>query len=129
MYADKLVNLDNLLIQLRDEITPHWQKFGLIVGVPQEIIAKYSEYPPDQCIIEILDYWLRHHNDGPLTWRDVAYALRKIKLCQLAEKILKVYVTGNVISIKLIFICTVYNYIAISWVQRILYYKLETVPC
>ena len=97
MHADNLkpVNLDNLLIQLREEVTPHWQNFGLTIGVPREVIVKYSEYPPDQCMIEILDYWLRHHDDAaPLTWRDVAVALRQIKLYQLAEKILKVYVIG-----------------------------------
>lgn len=96
MHADNLkqVNLDNLLIQLREEVTPHWQNFGLIIGVPRKVIVKYSEYPPDQCMIEILDYWLRHHDDAPLTWRDVAVALRQIKLYQLAEKILKVYVIG-----------------------------------
>jgi hypothetical protein len=99
MHADKQVNLDNLLIQLRDEVTPHWQNFGLTIGVPREVIVKYSEYPPDQCMIEILDYWLRHHDHAPvpLTWRDVAIALRQIRLHQLAEKILKVYVTGEYI--------------------------------
>lgn len=94
IITDKLINLDNLLIQLRDEVTPHWQKFGMIIGVPKDIIVKCSEYPPDQCIIEILDHWLRHHKDGPLTWRDVAEVLRQINLSQLSENILKVYETG-----------------------------------
>ena len=55
---------------------------------------KCSEYPQDQCMIEILDYWLRLHDNTPLTWRDVAEALRQINLSQLSENILKVYVTG-----------------------------------
>ena len=90
----KLVNLDNLLIELRDEVTPHWQEFGMIIGVPSDMIVKCSKYPPDQCMVEILDYWIRLHNDTPLTWRDVAQALRQIDLPQLSEKILEVYVTG-----------------------------------
>lgn len=95
--TDKAVNLDTLLIQLRDEVTPHWQKFGRIIGVPNDMIVKCSKYPPDQCMIEILDYWLRQHNDAPLTWRDVAQALRQINLSQLSETILETYVTGIII--------------------------------
>ena len=53
----------------------------------------YSGYPADQCLIEMLDYWLRHHQGQP-TWKDVAKALNEIKLHQLAENILQVYVTG-----------------------------------
>ena len=92
--SDKSLSLDNLLIQLRDEVTPHWYEFGLTVGVPQEFLDKCSDYPPYQCIVEVLDYWLKHHC-GQLTWRDVAHALKKINLYQLAEKILQIYETGD----------------------------------
>ena len=80
--------MDNLLIQLRDDVTPHWYEFGVTVGVPKEIMDKFKDYPPDQCIVEVLDYWLVHYR-GRLTWRDVADALKEIQLHRLAEYILQ----------------------------------------
>ena len=49
---------------------------------------KFKDYPPDQCIVEVLDYWLVHYR-GQLTWRDVADALKEIQLHRLAEYILQ----------------------------------------
>ena len=84
---DKPLDLDNLLILLRDEVTPRWYEFGVVVGVPKEILEKcQKDYPPDQCIVEVLDYWLMHHC-GRLMWRDVVWALREIQLHRLAKYI------------------------------------------
>ena len=91
---NKRLDLDNLLIQLRDNVTPHWYKFGVIVGVPKEILDKCKDYPPDQCIVEVLDYWLVHHH-SQLTWRDVAHALKGINLHHLAEYIIQNSKTQN----------------------------------
>ena len=88
------VNLDRLLILFKEELTPRWYEFGLVVGVPKEVMDNYLGYPSDQCLIELLDYWLRHH-PGKLTWRVVAQALREINLYQLAEKSLQVSTTGE----------------------------------
>ena len=85
---NKCLDLDSLLIQLRDNITPQWYEFGVVVGVPKEILDKCSDYPPDQCIVEVLDYWLVHYH-RQLTWRDVAHALKEIQLHRLAEYILQ----------------------------------------
>ena len=49
----------------------------------------YSGYPSDQCLTEILDYWLRHHSDL-LTWTEVSQALKVIELNQLAAKALQI---------------------------------------
>ena len=78
--------MDNLLSQLRDDITPHWYEFGVIVGVPKETLEKCKDYPPDQSTVEVLDYWLMHHR-GQLTWEDVGNALKEIQLHHLAEYI------------------------------------------
>ena len=90
-----LVNLDTLLVQLRDEITSRWYEFGLAVAwsIPKEVMDSYSGYPADQCMIEMLDYWLRHYCHGQPTWKDVANALKKINLHQLADSILQVYMS------------------------------------
>ena len=84
------MNLDNLLIHLRDEVTPKWYELGEIIGVPKETLDKYSEHPPDQCIIEILDYWLMLYSDK-LTWKDVAHALKELSFHQLSEKVLQLH--------------------------------------
>ena len=93
-YVDYACNLDNLLIQLRSEVTPYWYQFGTIVGIDKDTLKEYSKYSPDECIIEVLDCWLRNHQNGKPTWRDVAVVLKEIKLDKLAENILKVYETG-----------------------------------
>ena len=80
-----VVDLDSLLILLKDDLTPKWYDFGLAVGVPQELMDSYSGYPPDQCLTEVLDYWLRHHA-SQVTWTEVAHALKAVELNQLAEK-------------------------------------------
>ena len=89
------MNLDNLLIQLRSQVTPKWHQFGLAIGIAEEALAKYSSYPPEECMVEMLDYWLRDHQTSKPTWRDVANALREIELHQLAESILNIYETGE----------------------------------
>ena len=78
----------------KEELTSRWYECGLIIGVPKEVMDIYLGYPSDQCLIEVLDYWLRHHH-GQLTWREVAQVLKEMKLYQLAEKALQVYTTGE----------------------------------
>ena len=79
------MDLDSLLIVLKEGLAPKWYEFGLVVGVPQELMDSYSGYPSDQCLTEVLDYWLRHHT-GTMKWSEVADALKAVKLNQLAEK-------------------------------------------
>ena len=82
---------------LKDELTPKWYEFGLVVGVPKEVMDGYVGHPSDQCLIEVLDYWLRYH-PGQLTWGEVAQALREIQLYQLAEKALQISTTGKILT-------------------------------
>ena len=93
IYTDDSLTLDSLLIQLRPQVTSEWYKFGLALGVTEEVLNKYLGYPSEECIIEMLDYWLRNNGSKP-TWKEVAKALKDIGLLQLAEDILKVYTTG-----------------------------------
>lgn len=89
------MDLDSLLIQTRSQVTPKWYQFGLAIGIAEEILEKYSSYPPEECMVEMLDYWLRNHHTGKPTWRDVANALKEIELHQLAESMLNIYETGE----------------------------------
>ena len=94
------INLNSLLIQLRSHVTPMWKELGLVIGIVEEVLDRYSSYPPEECLVEVLDYWLRkyHTTKNKLTWRDVAEAVKEIGLHQLAENILNVYQTGNTIG-------------------------------
>ena len=97
---DDLVDLDSLLIQLRSQVTPKWKEFGLVLGIATEVLDKYSSYSPEECIVEMLDYWLRYHHTYRTkpTWRDIAKALKEVELYQLAESILSVYETGKILN-------------------------------
>ena len=101
MSNDSL-DLDTLLIQLRSEVTHKWREFGLAVGLAEDLLDKYSKYPPEECIVEVLDVWLRSYdsNTGSMTrkptWKDVAKALRDIELHQLANNILSRYKNGKI---------------------------------
>ena len=95
-YADKLLNLDNLLILMRRQVTPKWYQFGLAVGINKETLDEFSNFPPEECIVEMLDLWLRT-SESAITWRDVADALKETGFHLLAENILKVYKTGEML--------------------------------
>ena len=96
ILIDQLLNLDNLLIQIRHEVTPKWYQFGLAIGINKETLDEFSNFPPEECIVEVSDLWLRT-SVTTLTWRDVADALKETGCHRLAEKILKVYKTGKTI--------------------------------
>ena len=85
------LNLDNLLLQIGSQVTQLWNEFGQAVGIPQEVLNKCFGYPAEECIVEVLDYWLRNKNP---TWKDVADGLREIGLQCLANGILEIYKTG-----------------------------------
>ena len=65
------------------------------MGVPKEEMDSYSATgcSSDQCLIEVLDYWLRHH-PSQLRWKEVAHALKEIKLYTLAEKVISMKGAG-----------------------------------
>ena len=89
-----MLDLDTLLIQIRDQVTPRWYQFGIAVGINGETLDQLSSFTPEECIVEMLDLWLRT-NETAVTWRDVANALKDTGLYLLAEKIMKVYKTGT----------------------------------
>ena len=93
---DNSLNLDTLLIQIRGAVTSRWYQLGEALEVDKDVLDKCTNYPSEESIVEILDQWLRNFHGRP-TWRDIATALRKIGLQQLANDIEMVYETGNII--------------------------------
>jgi hypothetical protein len=61
-YCSCPVNLENLLIQLRSQVTPKWYQFGLVVGIDKKVLDGYTSYSPEVCVIEVLDQWLRNRH-------------------------------------------------------------------
>ena len=57
-------------------MSSHWHQFGLSLGVPADIVEQLKDYSDKDALVEILDYWLKHHSHQP-TWKDVGTALRK----------------------------------------------------
>ena len=81
-----------MLIQLGSQLNLKWYEFGLAVGISQEILENCLSYPPEVCVVEILDNWL---TTSKPTWKDVAMGLIAIGLQSLADDIMKVYETGK----------------------------------
>ena len=91
------VNLDTLLVQLRKEVSSRWYQFGQVVGIEKETLDEFAKKcSPEDCLVETLDYWLRHHKGQP-EWREVAESLRAINLISLANDIEMVHSTGKFI--------------------------------
>ena len=68
------------------------------MGIEKEVLDYFaSKCPADECIVEILDFWLRNHKEQ-VTWKDVARALKAINLQQLTLDIESIYTTGNYIK-------------------------------
>ena len=93
--ADVTLNLDTLLIQIQVDVTSRWYQLGEALGIDKEVLDRYSRRPPEESIVEMLDQWLRSSPPEKPTWKDVANALKKISLPQLALDIEKVYETGS----------------------------------
>ena len=82
----KQLDLDNLLIRVRTQVTPKWYQFGLALGVDKDVLNKFCACPQEESIVELADYWLRNSPTKP-TWRDVAEALKKIGFDSLSKDI------------------------------------------
>lgn len=88
-----------MLIQLQADIIPKWYQFGEALEIQKEVLTKCSSCPPEESIVEMLDHWLRNYPGRP-TWKEVANALKKINLQQLAVDIERVYETGIYVQVK-----------------------------
>ena len=58
-------------------MTSKWHQFGLTLGVPRKILDQLTDYSEEDSLIEVLDYWLKHHPNQP-TWQEVVDAQDKI---------------------------------------------------
>ena len=72
------VTLENLLYYLQDQISEQWYQFGIVLGVPNTTLEHLLQsYNQKECLVELLDYWLKHHPDQP-QWQEVIEAINKV---------------------------------------------------
>lgn len=96
---DKSLDLDNLLVQLQNVPSSKWYPLGEALGVSAESLNQITaSFPlaPDQCKMEMLDFWLRNRSSGgQATWREVAQALIRLNEDKLGNALMRVYTTGE----------------------------------
>ena len=90
MVLDETLNLDSLLLKLRDKVKAEWYQFGEAIGVPKEYLEKLEGLSEEGCLVKLLEFWLSYHPDRP-TWKELADALEYIRDYQLANNLKKVY--------------------------------------
>ena len=110
LHTDKHLNLDTLLIQIASHISYKWYQFGQAAGIANEVLDKFLGYPSEQCIVEVLDFWLRNRRESnKCTWKDVAEVLNAMGEKSLADDILNVYTTGECIIYSIIFMTLLWH--------------------
>ena len=76
------LRLEQILIKLQGKVTSQWYLFGLAFGVPNDILEQLHDYSEEESLIELLDYWMRHHPGQP-TWQEIADAQEKVEFYQI----------------------------------------------
>ena len=75
---DVPLDLNSLQQILQGQISKQWYQFGLSLGIPMDVLEGFNLYSEEDCLVEVLDYWLKHHPSKP-TWQEITDAQRKIK--------------------------------------------------
>ena len=73
------VNLKRLLDKLQGQISKQWYQIGLILGLPMDVLEGFNFYSEDDCLVEVLDYWLKHHPGKPM-WQEITDAQKKVEI-------------------------------------------------
>ena len=73
------VNLKRLLEKLQGRISKQWYQLGLTLGLPMDVLEGFNLYSEDDCLVEVLDYWLKHHPARP-TWQEIIDAQKKVEI-------------------------------------------------
>ena len=73
------VNLKCLLEKLQGQISKQWYQLGLTLGLPMDVLEGFNLYSEDDCLAEVLDYWLKHHPGKP-TWQEITDAQKKVEI-------------------------------------------------
>ena len=61
-------------IMLENKTGLDWFQFGEALGVPNKITEQLVGYSEKDALVEVVDYWLKHHAGQP-TWQEIADAV------------------------------------------------------
>lgn len=78
------------MLKLEGKVHSEWYKFGEALGLQKSFLDTLNGYPEIECMVELIDHWLRNHPDKP-TWKEIADALEDINEYKLASSINAVY--------------------------------------
>ena len=78
--------MNDLLLLSGTNLAQKWYQLGITVGVSEEMLDECSNRPPEEAVIEVLDYWIK--NCKP-SWEDFSGVLKEIGLDELANNLLK----------------------------------------
>ena len=97
-FIDLLLNLDTILIQLRD-ISSKWLELGTAFELSHDLlhsIRTKCDGKDFDCLIEVCEAWLRsfHASQSHPTWKAVSKALDRIGCNQLSKELSEIYITG-----------------------------------
>jgi hypothetical protein len=76
-YNNEPLDLNSLLYVLKGQMTTRWYEFGVAIKIPMPFLNQLIDQPEENRLVELLDYWLRHHPDQP-TWQEILDARDKI---------------------------------------------------
>lgn len=71
-------DLTSLLYRFQRQASVEWYPLGLAFGVPEDCLEELKQYTEEQCLIEVLKYWLRNHYGRP-TWQEVEKVQEKVE--------------------------------------------------
>ena len=71
------LDLNSLQEKLQGQVSKQWYQFGLSLGIPMDVLEGFNLYSEEDCLVEVLDYWLKNHPSKP-TWQEITDAQRKI---------------------------------------------------
>ena len=67
----------SLVHALQGQVSSKWYSFGLAIGVPKQVLNQLKHDSDEDCLVEVFDYWLRHHPGKP-TWQEVMEAKNRV---------------------------------------------------
>ena len=81
-----MTDLDCLIAQLHDKVSSKWYELGVNLRVPEEFLHSLRENDEKECLVEVLDYWLRY-TDMPNqpTWKEIAQVVHEVGNVQLVR--------------------------------------------
>lgn len=81
------LDFNDLLLQFGSKLASKWYQLGKAVGIGEEMLDECSNSPPEEAIVDILDYWIKNHIKP--SWENVTEVLNEIGFNELANNLLK----------------------------------------